>query len=81
VAAVCGQVNQHATKLLGALGDPGPEVVVMARRVDQAIERAHFAVREVTNSRISSDAVRQAEELRAQQLRDMAGSPTTRTRR
>jgi hypothetical protein len=43
----------------------------MGRRVDQAIERAQFAVRELTSSRVSSDAVRQAEELRAQQLRDM----------
>lgn len=43
----------------------------MSRRVDEAIERAQFAVRDLTNSRVSSDAVRQAEELRAQQLRDM----------
>ena len=43
----------------------------MGRRVDEAIERAQFAVRELTNSRVSSDAVRQAEELRSQQLRDL----------
>jgi hypothetical protein len=43
----------------------------MTRRVDAAIERAQFAVRDLTNSRVSSDAVAAAEEHRAQQLRDM----------
>jgi hypothetical protein len=41
------------------------------RQIDEAIERAQFAVRDLTNSRVSSDAVHRAEELHAQQLRDI----------
>ena len=40
------------------------------KSVDEAVERAQFAVREVTRSRVSND-FRQAEELRAQRLRDI----------
>ena len=40
-------------------------------QMDQAVQRARFAVREVTRSRVSSDEARRGEQLRAQRLRDI----------
>ena len=44
-------------------------------RVDEAMDRARFAVREMTNSPVTSD-YSQAEELHAQRLRDIGWDHT-----
>jgi hypothetical protein len=45
-------------------------------RVDEAMDRARFSVREMTNSPVTNDHS-QAEELHAQRLRDIGWDPTS----